>query len=161
MPLAALQSDLFAPPRPSPRELGEILGRLTALAGADRVGAPVAPDTHHPDAIAVGPFPGKSAGDPAGAPWPWLTGAALVRRRFVPPRPACVECRAGQPVRVEADGLRGAVVARAGPWQTAGEWWTETVWAREEWDVALPDGTVCRLVRDCATGAWAVDAIYD
>ena len=79
----------------------------------------------------------------------------------MPPRPAQVECHAGRPVRVEAEGLRGAVVARAGPWQTAGEWWAETAWAREEWDVALPDGTACRLARDRATDAWIVDAVYD
>jgi protein ImuB len=170
VPLPALQSDLFAPPRPSPRELGEVLGRLAALVGPDQVGAPVAPDTHHPDALAVGPFPGEPgrarpvAGDPrssVGEAPPWLTGAALVRRRLVPPRLARVECQAGRPVRVDAEGLRGAVVARAGPWPTAGEWWAETAWAREEWDIALPDGTACRLVQDCATGTWAVDAIYD
>ncbi len=173
VPLAALQADLFAPPRPSPRELGEVLGRLAALVGAERVGAPVAPDTYRPDAILVAPFPsgeaeppgtgrGISSARPAGSgPLPWVTGAALVRRRLVPPRPARVECRAGRPARVEAEGFRGAVAAAAGPWQTAGEWWAETAWAREEWDVALPDGVACRLARDCATDAWTVDAFYD
>jgi protein ImuB len=185
VPLAALQTDLFTSPRPSPRELGEILGRLGALVGADRVGAPVVPDTHRPDAVAMRPFTGETparstrraslaarrpvepAGDPAAsaaadhsAPG-WLTGAWLVRRRLVPPRPAQVECRAGRPARIEAEGFRGAVMAVAGPWQTAGEWWAEMTWAREEWDVALPDGTACRLVKDLLTGEWKVDAIYD
>jgi len=186
VPLAALQADLFTAPRPSPRELGEILGRLVALVGADRVGAPVVPDTHRPDAIAMRPFTGEPlarpprqaslaarqprgspAGDPAAsaaadysAPG-WLTGAWLVRRRLVPPRPAQVECRAGRPIRIEAEGFRGTVMAVAGPWETAGEWWAETTWAREEWDVALPDGTACRLVKDLPTGEWKVDAIYD
>jgi protein ImuB len=160
-PLAALQADLFAPPRPSPRELGEILGRLAALAGPEQVGAPLVPDTHRPDALAVGPFPGALAAAGPGAPPPWFTGAMLVRRRLVPPRPARVECPATGPVRVEAEGLRGAVVARAGPWSTAGEWWAETAWAREEWDIALPDGTACRLVKDLETGTWKIDALYD
>jgi hypothetical protein len=66
--------------------------------------------------------------------------------------------RSGRPARVEGFG---AVAAAAGPWQTAGEWWAETAWAREEWDVALPDGVACRLARDCATDAWTVDAVYD
>jgi protein ImuB len=164
VPVAALQTDLFAPPRPSPRELGEILGRLSAIVGGDQVGTPVAPDTHRPAAIAMAPFSGEDAGSGAArGPRPpvWVTGAALVRRRLTPPRPAQVECREGRPARVEAEGLRGAVVARAGPWRTAGEWWAETAWDREEWDVALPDGTACRLVRDGTTGAWAIDAIYD
>jgi protein ImuB len=173
VPLAALQADLFAPPRPSPRELGEILGRLVALVGADQVGAPVVPDTHRPAAVAMAPFPG-SANEPVGdaggnpltlptgsRPPPWVTGAALIRRRLVPPRPAQVECHADRPVRVEAEGLRGAVVARAGPWQTAGEWWAETAWACEEWDVALPDGAACRLAHDLTTDVWTVDAVYD
>ena len=163
-PLAALQSDLFAPPRPSPRELGEILGRLVALVGADRVGAPVVPDTHRPDTILVGAFPGVAADrakDPGRVPPPWVTGAALVRRRLMPPRPARVECREGRPARIEAEGLRGAVVACAGPWRTTGDWWAETAWAREEWDVALPDGVACRLARDLATAEWTVDALYD
>ncbi len=164
-PLAALQADLFAPPRPSPRELGEILGRLSALVGADQVGTPVAPDTHRPGAVAMAPFPGGDAGidvpSTGSRPPAWLTGAALVQRRLVPPRPAQVECPMGRPVRVEAEGLRGPVVARAGPWRTAGVWWAETAWAREEWDIALPDGTACRLARDSVTGAWTIDAIYD
>jgi protein ImuB len=177
-PLAALQTDLFALPRPSPRELGEILGRLAALVGANQVGAPAVPDTHRPDAVALVPFPAMNDRLPPGRhtpvaamvdshvslesrPLPWVTGAALVRRRLVPPRPAQVECHAGRPVRVETAGLRGAVVAVAGPWQTTGEWWAETAWARAEWDVALPDGTACRLVQDLATGAWAIDAVYD
>jgi hypothetical protein len=91
----------------------------------------------------------------------WLTGAMLVRRRLMPPRPAQVECRDGQPVRIEAEGFRGAVVAIAGPWQIAGEWWTETAWAREEWDVALPDGTACRLVKNLSMNEWRIDALYD
>jgi protein ImuB len=163
-PLAPLQADLFASPRPSPRELGETLGRLAALVGADQVGTPIALDTHRPGAVAMGPFPGRAdptRGDAADGPPRWITGAALVRRRLVPPRPAQVECRAGWPVHVEAEGLRGAVVARAGPWQTTGEWWAETAWARAEWDIALPDGTACRLAQDLATGAWTVDAVYD
>ena len=164
VPLASLQTDLFAPPRPSPRELGEILGRLVALVGADRVGAPVVPDTHRPDAVLVASFLGDTPGrgkDPTRVPPPWATGAALVRRRLTPPRPAQVECRDGQPARIEAEGLRGAVVAIAGPWRSAGDWWAETAWAREEWDIALPDGVACRLARDGATGGWIVDAIYD
>ena len=100
----------------------------------------------------------RDAGD---VPSPWATGAALVRRRLTPPRPAQVECRGGRPARIEAEGLRGAVVAHAGPWRTAGDWWAETAWAREEWDIALPDGTACRLAQDLTTGEWRIDALYD
>jgi hypothetical protein len=62
---------------------------------------------------------------------------------------------------VEAAGAHGEVLGCAGPWRSAGEWWAETAWSREEWDVALADGAVYRLVLDRASGAWAVDAVYD
>jgi protein ImuB len=177
--LAPLQADLFAAPRPSPRELGETLGRLAALVGADRVGAPAVPDTHRPDVVAMTAFPGEpappsaaaggretaTAGSPraSGAPPPPAgpLGAGLVRRRLTPPRPAVVACAAGRPTRVEAEGVMGPIVAAAGPWRTAGDWWRETAWAREEWDAALPDGAVYRLAHDLATGRWVVDAVYD
>ena len=155
-PLAALQADLFAPPRPSPRELGEILGRLAALVGPERVGAPTLEDTHRPDAIGTAPFMEASGPRPL-----HVTGAALVRRRLVPPRAAAVELRDGRPAAVTAPGTRGRVLAGAGPWRTAGEWWADTAWAREEWDVALADGAVYRLVQDLATATWTLDAVYD
>jgi protein ImuB len=159
-PLRPLQADFFAPLRPSPRELGETLGRLTALVGPGRVGTPVAADTHRPDAIGVAPFRAEPGRLPARPPVA-VTGAALVCRRLTPLRPAAVTERDGAPWHVAAAGLTGPVIARAGPWRTAGEWWTDTAWAREEWDVGLADGTACRLVRDLATGSWAIDAVYD
>jgi protein ImuB len=179
VPLDPLQADLFAPPRPSPRELGEILGRLAALVGPDRVGAPALADTHRPDAVRAVPFgsgdsPGSAGGlptlaapaRPATAPplaagRSAVPGTAFVRRRLVPPLAATVAMRAGRPVAVAATGIRGSILAAAGPWRTTGEWWTDTAWAREEWDVALPDGAVYRLARDLAAGTWTLDMVYD
>jgi protein ImuB len=163
-PLLPLQADLLSPPRPSPRELGETLGRLAALVGPDRVGMPVVADTHRPGTIGSAPFglPGRTvARQAAVAALVCADAATLVARRLVPPRPATVALHDGEPVRVDADGLRGAVVARVGPWRTTGEWWADTAWAREEWDVALAGGAVYRLACDAATGAWTVEAIYD
>jgi protein ImuB len=175
VPLPPLQADLFGPPRPSPRELGETLGRLAALVGADRVGAPALADTHRPDAARLEAFmPSGPKPDAAGArlargparqaavaALALANPATLVVRRLSPPRPAVVECREGAPVRIEAAGVTGPVVAAAGPWRTHGEWWTDTAWTREEWDVALPDGAVYRLALDQAVGAWSIDAVYD
>jgi protein ImuB len=157
-PLAALQADLFAPPRPSPRELGETLGRLVALVGPDRVGAPVLADTHRPGALGVGPFRDGQESRPPGAARDRATPTC---RRLVPPLPATVELAAGRPARVDTPGPRGVVLACAGPWRTAGEWWADTAWTREEWEVALPDGAVYRLALDQASGAWSLDAVVD
>ena len=67
----------------------------------------------------------------------------------------------GRPAAVTAPSARARVLAAAGPWRTAGEWWADTAWAREEWDVALADGAVYRLVQDLATATWTLDAVYD
>jgi hypothetical protein len=34
-------------------------------------------------------------------------------------------------------------------------------WARDEWDVALADGTLWRLAHDRLTATWSLDALYD
>ena len=57
----------------------------------------------------------------------------------------------------------GPVAQCAGPWRTSGAWWdgTGTHWDRDEWDVGLADGSLCRLFRDRSTGLWFVDGVFD
>jgi len=98
-------------------------------------------------------------------------------RRFRPPLAATVEVREGEPVRIAAGEIRGAVASLSGPWRNSGEWWKGTEktpridtdaqgsnWAREEWDIAVP-GTqgiaLYRIYRDLASGAWLVEGSYD
>jgi hypothetical protein len=37
----------------------------------------------------------------------------------------------------------------------------EEKWDRDEWDVELADGTICRLFHDRPTGVWFLDGIFD
>jgi protein ImuB len=53
-----VQFSLFEPDLPSPEKLAVTLMRLKNLVGPDRIGAPVAPDTHRPGACAVAEFHG-------------------------------------------------------------------------------------------------------
>jgi protein ImuB len=84
---------------------------------------------------------------------------SLGLRRLRPPRRAAVTLVGGRPVHLRAEGCAGRIVASAGPWRSSGEWWGESRWARDEWDVELQDGTLCRLVTDGRS--WSVEAIYD
>ena len=34
-------------------------------------------------------------------------------------------------------------------------------WDHEEWDVAMADGAVYRVFRECGTGGWFLEAIVD
>jgi protein ImuB len=161
VPLRPHQSDLLEAKRPSPHELAQTLGQLSALVGADRVGAPALGDTHRPTAIGVAPFAGAIARQAAVAALTLSEAGRLACRRFSPPLPAAVTVRDETPASIDSAGVVGPVVASAGPWRTAGEWWADTAWSREEWDVALPDGAVYRLALDRASGTWTVDAVYD
>jgi hypothetical protein len=65
----------------------------------------------------------------------------------------------------------GAVEQCAGPWRSSGAWWKEQSgqlpsgasrpWNRDEWDVALSDGSVCRLFQTRDTDHWFLDGIID
>jgi protein ImuB len=58
------------------------------------------------------------------------------------------------------------IVERAyGPWLKGGEWWNETIWGQEQWDLIAraQDGSLlfCCVVHDLMQGQWQVAALYD
>ena len=91
-----------------------------------------------------------------------------------PPLPAasadCRRARRHWPIRVtptQSGIAAGRVSTCAGPWHSSGDWWqtstahregADTVsaggWTRDEWDVALDDGSVCRIFQDRTTHGW-------
>jgi len=162
VPRRAVAAGLWERSVPTVRDLAAVLTRLAALVGQARVGAAVLGDSHRPDAHTLGPFDPTPAGarelsEGAGVP------GALVLRRLRPPREVAVETdAAGRPATVRgATSAEARVVTCAGPWRSSGEWWDGRAWARDEWDVALSDGALCRLARDERTGCWALDGVYD
>jgi protein ImuB len=98
-------------------------------------------------------------------------------RRCRRPVPARVSIADGKPVHVTTDRrgyAGGPVLACTGPWRTSGEWWIgiheagragesprSQSWDRDEWDVSLGDGMVCRIFRDRSTDSWFIDAVVD
>jgi protein ImuB len=106
-------------------------------------------------------------------------------RRFRFPIPTRVVVHEGRPVRVQTDRQgfsSGAIVQAAGPWRTSGNWWdtpgprtasasacehsggpdrSTEAWDRDEWDVAMTDGTVYRLVVERGVGQWFLEGVID
>lgn len=153
------QGGLWQPTLPALRELAAVLTRLASLVGPEAVGSPALVDSHRPDAVALARFDlGRAplASPPAGQRRAWLAA-----RRLRPARAIEVECEEAVPRTVRWNGVRYAVTASAGPWRLSGDWWDVDGWARDEWDVALDDGTVCRIARDLRRGGWLLDAVYD
>lgn len=160
-----------------------LLARLSALAGADRVGAPALVDSHRPGAFAMTAFTpaaaapgvsaaaaGRVAGAGFGRPGPSAAFPGRVAlRRFRHPVPARVEVRHGRPVRVttERRHVRGGdVVLCAGPWRTSGAWWEPQQpvrggWDRDEWDVSLAGGARYLVFCDRLRGHWFIEGMLD
>jgi protein ImuB len=150
---------LWQPAAPAARDLATVLARLGALVGRENVGAAVVTDSHRPDAFTLAPFvvaPLDEAVAESGEE------AALALRRLRPPRRIEVELQGDRPALVRgALSAEARVTACAGPWRVSGEWWDAAGWARDEWDAALTDGTVCRLAYEPLRRQWFLDGVYD
>ena len=123
-------------------------------------------------------------------PQPEALGAALRRFRLpVPARVQMQEGRPVRITTDRRGVAGGSIVQAAGPWRTSGDWWNDaprpslavnlassgetapkrpsaakaspTCWDRDEWDVAIADGTVYRLYVERGIGQWFLDGIVD
>ena len=150
----AAQSGLFVLAAPEPVKLELTLARIKSIVGEDRVGSPQVLDTHRPHAFRMAAQTLSVAAPPLAAP-----RARLMLRLFRPPRAARVALSQGQPDFLAAEGIRGKVLERAGPWRTSGDWWTHDPWSRDDWDISLSDGALYRLY--CDPQGWFVDGSYD
>ena len=168
-PARIVQYSLLERAVPSPETLATLAARLGALVGDGRIGSPALLDTWRPDGFEMRPFAPESS-RPAVRPTPQgrldRDREYGIVRRFRPPVAVRVTLAHGRPVRVAIDrrGMPGGDVEQAaGPWRTSGAWWEEgsRAWDRDEWDAALSDGAICRLVHDRLAGRWFLDGILD
>lgn len=188
-PGRVLQWTLFERARPAPEQVATLLARLTALVGAGHVGAPALVDAWRPGAFAMAAFgvPGAECRVP-GASAECRVRVPSALRRFRLPVPVRVRVEEGRPVRLTTDrhGLTGGVIVQAaGPWRTSGEWWAsepsqppspqplppgmgparlssrDMAWDRDEWDIAMADGTVYRLFVERPVGQWYLEGMVD
>jgi len=152
-----VQHGLFIPLAPEPQKLEITLARIAKIVGEGNAGAAELLDTHRPGAFRMGRFAPSSAARAASG----ARRAALALRMFRPALRAHVDAPDGRPARVAARGVKGKVVACAGPWRTSGDWWRAGAWSRDDWDIALSDGALYLVSRDRHTGAWHIEGSYD
>lgn len=171
-PARIIQYSLLERALPSVETLATLMARLGALVGDTRCGSPALLDTHRPDGFEMRRFapdarsPGPAGPRVPGAPADPPAGTARppVLRRFRPPIAVRVVVERGRPVRIAIDrrGMPGGDVAQqAGPWRTSGAWWDGAAWDRDEWDVALGDGSLCRLFHDRQLDRWFLEGLFD
>ena len=156
-----VQGGLFLPPTPLPDKLQITLARIAGMVGEENVGSPQRLNTHRPDAFQLAALNLQQQANINAPPQGGGEVLRLVIRIFRPALEARVRLVELAPKTILAPGVKGAVVRSAGPWKTSGEWWADTAWSREEWDVALDDGGLYRIYQECSTHHWFVQGIYD
>jgi len=167
------QLGLFLPLSPDPERLEITLARIQSTVGDGQVGTPVLRDTHGPDSFQQNRFVLQEMKEkrPAGK-----KQATAAMRIYRPALQAKVDFQNGKPTFLSCEGVRRQILAFAGPWKRKGDWWSETPWAREEWDVetrtlrpkvqAEPRGgeeetALYRIYKDLRAKRWFVEGIYD
>lgn len=190
-PAKVLQWTLLERAQPGVEQVSTLTARLAALMGEGHVGSPRLVDSWKPGAFEMADFRSEiadlstieSANPEINLPShisPLPSDACHLQsalRRFRFPIPARVTVSDGRPVRVQVDRqgfTSGAVAQSAGPWRTSGNWWSDYArapsaeprrdhdgWDRDEWDVAMHDGTVYRLVVERGVGQWCLEGVID
>jgi protein ImuB len=168
------QLGLFLPLSPDPERLELTLARIQSTVGENRVGAPVLLDTHSPDSFQQSRFVLPEIRKKKSAA---VGQATTAMRIYRPPLPATVEFQKGKPAFLGCEGVRRQILAFAGPWRRKGDWWSETRWAREEWDIEVrtlhpkvhaeptdrgeSETALYRVYMDLRAKRWFVEGIYD
>jgi len=168
------QLGLFMPLSPDPERLEITLARIQNTVGESRVGAPVLGDTHSPNAFQQHGFVLPEMKEKRRVTERQATAAMRI---FRPPLPATVDFQEGKPAFLGCEGARRRILAFAGPWRTKGDWWAETKWARDEWDIKVrplrqkvqsessreseEETALYRVYKDLRAKRWFVEGIYD
>ena len=155
-----VQTGLFSPPLPEPMRLDVTLARIAALVGENRVGYARMQDTHRPEGFVMDRFV-----VPKDGPQERTVQASTARRCLRPPVLLHLRLNASTPAAFYFSGKRFTVAKAYGPWRRSGEWWSEGVWSREEWDVhaSAKDGEIllCVIFQDLLQKTWHLEALYD
>lgn len=172
------QLGLFLPMAPEPEALEITLARIQSVVGEGRVGSPALVDSHRPCAFRQDHFllPDASPND-----FSTQRFSRTALRIFRPPLPAIVQVQEERPRSIRFENSQRPILACAGPSRTSGEWWSETPWGRDEWDMLVPFSrtepqpespfrdasgkeertALYRIYRDLHSNHWFVEGIYD
>jgi protein ImuB len=164
------QENFFAPPSPEAEKLEITLERLRGVVGdadangVDCVGSPCLMDTHRPGSFTLQHFSNIDDGGCDLVSLPSAAAPVIALRSFRPALETSVELDGAKPHFVRLWSRHRRVLAASGPWSCSGNWWNESPWTREEWDVALktPAGLgFYRIYRDRIRERWFVEGVFD
>jgi protein ImuB len=156
-----VQLGLFSPQLPEAARLDVTLARIRAIIGEECVGRAVLQDTHAPEGFRMEPFTVHS-GDSAAVV---SSQPRAPMRRLRPPETTSVTLQNNRPAMFFFRERRYTVERAYGPWLTGGDWWNQTLWGLEQWDLVARahDGGMicCCMTRDLMQNLWQMAALYD
>ncbi|MGB6192530.1 MAG: DNA polymerase Y family protein [Terracidiphilus sp.] len=155
-----VQLGLFSPQLPEPGCLDVTLTRIAALVGEGNVGQAVLDDTHAPEGFHMEHFELSSA-----TPESISAQSYVCLRLLRPPQTIAVVLKNGRPGSFFFRNQQCIVERAYGPWLMGGEWWNETIWGQEQWDLIAraQDNMLlaCCVIRDLMQDQWQMMALYD
>ncbi|MDT7817944.1 MAG: protein ImuB [Acidobacteriaceae bacterium] len=156
-----VQLGLFSPQLPEAARLDVTLARIRAIVGEECVGRAVLQDTLTPENFRAEPFTVPSR-DSAGA---IASQPRASMRRLRPPETTSVTLQNRRPSMFFFRERRYTVERTYGPWLTGSDWWNQTLWGFEQWDLVAraQDGGMicCCMTRDLMQNLWQMVALYD
>ncbi len=157
-----VQSGLFSPQLPEAARLDVTLARISAIVGEGNVGIAVLEDTHTPEGFRMEAFAVPSGSSPAVAV---SSQQRASLRQLRPPETAVVRLQGSRPTLFFFRKKRYTVEHSYGPWLAEGDWWNQTLWGWEQWDLVAraEDGSLlcCCMMRDLLHDEWQMAAFYD
>jgi protein ImuB len=156
-----VQLGIFSPQLPEATRLDVTLARIRAIVGEGNVGRAVLEDTHAADNFRIEPFtlPSRDAAETA------PSQPRLAMRQLRPPETISVTLQNSRPTTLMFQECRYSVEHAYGPWLAEGDWWNQTLWGFEQWDViarAQDDSLLCCcILRDLMQGEWQMVGLYD
>jgi len=156
-----VQLGLFSPQLPEASRLDVALARIRAIVGENNVGCAVLQDSHALESFRIGPFSVLSGESSVAASSQPRASMRVLR----PPEAASVTLQNGRPSIFFFRDRRYAVGHVYGPWVVGGDWWAQTLWGCEQWDLVArsQDGSMlcCCMMRDLLENKWQMAALYD
>ena len=156
-----VQLGLFSPQLPEASRLDVTLARIRAIVGENNVGCAVLQDSHALESYRMGPFSVLSGESSLAASSQPRASMRVLR----PSEAASVTLQNGRPSIFFFRDRRYAVEHAYGPWVVGGDWWAQTLWGCEQWDLVArsQDGSIlcCCMMRDLLENKWQMAALYD
>jgi protein ImuB len=156
-----VQLGLFSPQLPEAARLDVTLARIRAIIGEECVGRAVLQDTHAPEGFRMEPFTVPSGDSVAVVSSP----PRAPMRRLRPPETTSVTLQNHRPSMFFFRQRRYTVERAYGPWLIGSDWWNQTLWGLEQWDLVARahDGSMicCCMTRNLMQNLWQMAALYD